>query len=402
MEKPQAFSERLRKVESSRQVAGELSLAKHQVKSNLSNYNDLHSLCLLKAAKLKELKIVLSGLGPDLEGSRHTEEVQMQLEAELEETLQGLRNETHYQETLEGMMETRKIAIREKKKPIAYLNMDLALADQQLQLAVKEALKAHRTLGEAQRTLEAQSEAAAKVKQEHERQIALEVDQFKEKQKLLLFLRKEQEDSAQTKHQLLLRSQLQDKERQLSHMQGTSHSELEKVSEEVKQIEQHSLQEERKFKKIQSTTNITSIVDMEPYWKYLSENRERLEKAVVSAQQQIEELTREREETRSELKNMYVDADDSFLSLEEIAFMEERLKIKIEELDDNEANLRRMEDLIAGATNSISLIAFQIFPEDRALEVKPSTSAECLLQCARELEGLLPTSEGEFEASGLR
>lgn len=401
MEKPQAFSERLRKVEGSRQVAGELSLAKYQVKANLSNYNELHSLCLVKAAKLKELRIVLSGLGPDLEASRHTEEVQMQLEAELEETLQGLRNETHYQETLEGMMETRKIAIREKKKPIAYLNTDLALAEQQLQLATKEALKAHRALGEAQRTLEAQSEAAAKVKQEHERQIALEIEQFKEKQKLLLFLRKEKEDSAQIKHQLLLRSQLQDKERQLSHMQGNSQSELEKVSEEVKQIEQHSLQEERKFKKIQSTTNITSIVDMEPYWKYLSENRERLEKAVVSAQLQIEELTREREETLAELKNMYVDADDSFLSLEEIAFMEERLKMKIEELDDNEANLRRMEDLIAGATNSVSLIAFQVFPEDRALEVKPSTSSECLLQCARELEGMQRTSEEE-EASGLR
>lgn len=400
MERPQGFSERLRKVESSRQVSKELGLAKQQVKFSLFSFNDLHSQCQAKAAKLKELKIVLGGLMPDMEGSRHTEEVQMQLEAELEETLQGLRNETHYQETLEGMLETRKIALREKKKPITFLKEDLTLVDQQLQLAIKESLKAHRTLGEAQRTLEAQQEAAAKKKQEHEWQIEQEVQQFKEKQKLLLFLRKEQEDNAQTRHQLLIRSQLQDKERQLNHMQGDVYLELEKVSEEVKQIEQHSLQEERKFKKIQSTTNITSIVDMEPYWKYLSENRERLEKAVDSAQQQIEELTREREDTRAELKNMYVDADDSFLSLEEVAFMEERLGVKIEELDDNEANLKRMEDLIAGATNSISLIAFQVFPEDRALEVKPSTSADCLLQCARELEGML--SQDELEASGLR
>ena len=176
--------------------------------------------------------------------------------------------------------------------------------------------------------------------------------------------------------------------------------------EEAKAIDQHSLQEDRKFKKIQSTTNITSIVDMEPYWKYLTENRERLERAVSSSQQQITELTREREEAKFELKDMYVDADDSFLSFEEIAYMEERLKVKLEELDDNEANLDRMEDLIAGVTNSVSLIAFRVLSDEAALqerkvpEVKPSTSAEFLQKCCVEVESRLAALTAETNEDG--
>lgn len=388
MEKQQFFSERIRKVESSSILASELVQSKKQVKSTISRYNELHSLCQLKTTKLKELTRLLSDLPLADDVDQQKNEMQMQLEAELEETLQALRNETHYQDTLQGMLESRKISLRERKKPITYLRHDLELAEQQLQQANKELLKAQRSLGEAQLNLETQQEASVKKHQEHRLQCDQVLSQYKEKQKLKLFLGKEQENNAQARHFHQLRLELQDKERQLSHMQGNSSSELEKVSEEIKQIEQHSLQEERKFKKIQSATNITSIAEMEPQWKYLLSNRERLEKAVVSAQQQIDELTREREEAKAELKSMYVDADDSFLSLEEIAFMEERLKVKIEELDDNEANLRRMEDLIAGATNSISLIAFQVFPEERALEVKPSNSADCLLQCARELDSL--------------
>jgi hypothetical protein len=64
--------------------------------------------------------------------------------------------------------------------------------------------------------------------------------------------------------------------------------------------------------------------------------------------------------------------------------MEERLKVKIQELEDNENNLQRIDDLIAGATNSVSLISFQVFP-DHTLDVKPSNAAEYLFACAKDL-----------------
>lgn len=134
---------------------------------------------------------------------------------------------------------------------------------------------------------------------------------------------------------------------------------------------------------------------MEPYWKYLRENRERLENAVSAAQLQIEELTREREDAKAELKDMYVDADDSLLSMEEINYMEERLKVKLDELTGNEANLRRMEDLIAGATNSVSLITFQVFGEEKAMDVKPSNAAEFLQQTEHEVAELLRTEQDQ-------
>ena len=220
MQSQKSFTERLRKVEGSRQVAQELNLAKQVVKDNSTKYNELHSECLLKAGKLKELEVVLAGLDPDEMGGRRRIETQAQLEAELEETLQGLRNETHYQETLEGMLENRKISLREKKKPITYLKMDIGELDQELSLIHKETLKAEKALASSLKDLKVCDDLLQRQKDEHAEQLELELTQYKDKQKLLLFLKKEQEESAKNKRQVDLQARIHDLERELTHAQG--------------------------------------------------------------------------------------------------------------------------------------------------------------------------------------
>ena len=190
----------------------------------------------------------------------------------------------------------------------------------------------------------------------------------------------------------------------------------EQIREEVKQIEQQGKTEERKFKSIKNTTSITSILDMEPYWRYLMQNKTSLEHTVGNCQRQIEELTRERETAKRELASLVVEPEESsFLSSQEIEFMQEHLSAKIKELESSESHLAHLDELLISVTNSVSLIAFDVMKKSDEqdgknksdeqdgknksdeLDVKPSNASSYLEYCTNILESMLTSvAEDQF------
>ena len=167
---------------------------------------------------------------------------------------------------------------------------------------------------------------------------------------------------------------------------------MEAQQEEIKHLNHRGKTEERKFKEIIHKTSITSILDMEPYWGYLMENRASLEGMVGGSQKHIERLTQEREYERKRLREMVEDrGEESLLTPQEVEFMNEKLNFKLKELENSEHNLALLENLVTAATNSISLIAFNVMDKSDALDVKPSNSAQFLDYCTETLEDILRT-----------
>ena len=129
---------------------------------------------------------------------------------------------------------------------------------------------------------------------------------------------------------------------------------------------------------------------MEPYWNYLVENRERLEKAVQQAQVQIEELNQERALAEEELHTLSLETEErKRLNPREIEQQEEDIKGKMKLLEEGETAVGHLNELVASATNSISRIAFQLADRPENVTVQTSSLVENLTFCGIKLEQML-------------
>ena len=339
----------------------------------------------LKERELERLDNLLSDMMMETGEDDFMQKTVQQREGELEETLQGLSNELYYQETLQYMLEQRRLSILAIKKPINHLKKDLVRMKQDIATIKMHNRRARTASTFFEKAIEEFKQATLETKTLKAKAIDEDVEQIKNRGRLDMLLSKEQDFHREANKRTLLSKQLKSMETDLERLKDE-----EVIFDEIKQIENHVINEERKFKKIQSVTNISSIVDMEPYWNYLVENRERLEKAVQQAQVQIEELSQERALAEQELHSLTLETEErKRLNPREVELQEEEIKTKTKLLEDGESTVAHLNELIASATNTISRIAFQLADRPENVTVQTSSLVENLTFCGIKLEQML-------------
>lgn len=304
-----------------------------------------------------------------------------QREEELEETVEGFTNELYYQETLEYMLHCRKLNLLAAKRPINRLKKELAKVASALSSLKMTNRRAKTASTLFQHSLSDLTKTLQHTQQVHTQAFESDLDRLKTRKRLAILLDKEQQHTAE-----LVKRKLQT--RRLRSLESTMVrlKEEEVIADEVKHIENHVTNEERKFKRIQSVTNISSIADMEPYWRYLSENRERLERGVAQAQTQIEALNQNRTLTEKELRLLRLETDErKRLNPREVEELEERLKTRLRQLEEAEDRVTSLQAMVASATNCISRITFQLADQPEAVDSQLTNLTESLNFCAVKL-----------------
>ena len=377
---------RLRRLEGSMLIAGEVALAKQGVRDTKSR---LDTVVLQRRAKERMLsKLILESHQIVTIASAEPEktpEILQLREAELEETLQACKNELHYRETLLYMLESRQKNSLILQEPLRLLKDDLEKLSKELNLKLKRTLEleaAVETITKHTETLHSNRQTA----REHQEILTQDsINRYKDKQKLLLSLQLERKELQTLRSMQKLQSLAAVLELKLVSLQGKEAEE-----EEIKALQLRGKAEERKFKGIQQRTSISSLLDIEPYWRYLCENRDILESAVSTAERTIEELTAERERWKGEVRKLVEDEGDvGYLSREEVEYMDKKLSVKERELKGSEDSLRPLQDMTIAATNTITQLAGWVLLDRQDLDVKPSNAASCLLSCADALETML-------------
>lgn len=377
---------RLRRLEGSMLIAGEVALAKQGVRDTKSK---LDAVVLLRRAKERMLsKLVLeshqiatiSNTEPE-----KTPEILQLREAELEETLQACKNELHYRETLLYMLESRQKNSLILQEPLRILKDDLERITKELFLKLKRTLELEAAVENTTKHTGLLHSNRQTAREHHEILTKDSIDRYKEKQKLLLSLQLERKELTTLRNMQKLQSLAAILEQKLASLQDKEEQE-----EEIKALQLRGKTEERKFKGIQQRTSISSLLDIEPYWRYLSENRDMLESAVSTAERTIEELTAERERWKGEVRKLVEEeGDEGYLSREEVEYMDKKLSVKERELRVSEDSLRPLQDMTIAATNTITQLAGWVLQDRQDMDVKPSNAASCLSACADALETFL-------------
>ena len=180
-------------------VTREVAFAKRIVVDSKANYDCLR----LDRAKKERLLVLLQSESEKLTEQMTPEAVSslaekfdhvIQLEAELEETMQGFRNENHYSETLQHMIETRKVSLLSKMTPLRRLKETLHSVDTELQSVTKREMQVRVAAESAEvrnRGLEAERET---VRVSAAKDLRTLEERYKEKQKLLMYLERERAD----------------------------------------------------------------------------------------------------------------------------------------------------------------------------------------------------------------
>lgn len=372
----------IRKIESSRLARPEIEALKANLLQLQKNLNQLTHQRMLKERMLTDLKSSLDSLQMSLADDPFAADTAKQREEELEETVEGLMNELHYQETLEYMLHCRKLNILAAKKPLTKLKKELTRVSSALSSLKMHNRRAKTASTIFQHSLSDLATTLQKSKKTQSEAIASDLEQLKTRKRLALLLDKEQQHNGELLKRKLHARRLRSLEATMVRLK-----EEEVIADEVKQIENHVTNEERKFKRIQSVTNISSIGDMEPYWHYLAENRERLERGVAQAQSQIEALSQDRAFAEKDLRQLTLEAEErKRLNPREVEELEERLKVRLRQLEEGEAHVTNLLALIASATNCISRISFQLADKPETVGLQLTNLTESLTHCATKLE----------------
>jgi len=372
----------IRKIETSRLARPEIDGIKANLLQLQKHLNQLTHQRMLKERMLADLNSSLNSMQMSLAEDPFAADTAKQRAEELGETVEGLTNELYYQETLEYMLHCRKLNILAAKKPLTKLRKELARTSSTLSSLKMHNRRAKTASTIFQHSLSDLATTLQKTKKTQSQAFASDLEQLKTRKRLALLLDKEQQHSgAQVKRKL--------HSRRLHSLEATMVrlKEEEVIADEVKQIENHVANEERKFKRIQSVTNISSIGDMEPYWRYLSENRERLERGVAQAQTQIEDLSRDRASAEKDLRQLTLEAEErKRLNPREVEELEDRLKTRQRQLEEGEEQVVHLLAMIASAANCISRVSFQLTDQPESVGSQLTNLTESLTHCATKLE----------------
>lgn len=385
--------QRLRRLDGSALLSGEVALAKQVVRDTKSKFDTIVMQRRAKERFLARLHLesyqisTISQAEPD-----KNQEILQLREAELEETLQACKNELHYRETLLYMLETRQKYSFFLQEPLRLLRDDLEKVKKDLNSREKRTLEWEADVENTEKQINSLVFHHQTAREHQEALTKGAVDRYKAKQKLLLSLQLERKELNTLRNIHKMQTLASVLETQLASLQAQ-----EQHDEEIKALDQRGKAEERKFKAIQQRANIASLLDMQPYWQYLNENRETLERAVDSAQRSIEELQEERDRWRLEMRRSIEEEDPEFLSREEVAYMDQQLRVKEKELKGSEASLQPLQDLVIAVTNSVTQITALVQRTEG--DVKPSNVASCLSACAEAIEGIVKAGKQEAPPS---
>ena len=142
------------------------------------------------------------------------------------------------------------------------------------------------------------------------------------------------------------------------------------LNAELSMFENYIRERDSHFQKIQKVSNCANPSDMLSYYYYLLETHEHLKKTGDQYEVKLEELEKEALIHDKELTS-YKFTDDDMNAVDPLEFkkMEEKFQEKSRIIDDNDKSLKKVDEVVAAAINSVSRLIFQLYSEYEKSEI---------------------------------
>lgn len=302
--------------------------------------------------------------------------------AEHNEVVNGLCNEYYYFETLNLMLESRKEALGFTVKPVIDMRDGLAKLEKKISDTSKEFEKSR----EDTEIITAQADhirnQTEEAKMFHENEKNEQFNVFKHKEIMFNILQQEHKhNQLKQKYQ-----NYQKKLQKLIPIRDKIEYE-ERLKQKRMQIKKQTEYEEEKFREIQQATSISSVNDLYAYYQYLQKNESLLNITLKESIAKMEILNLERNQLNHELNEIVLQREeDRHINLREIEKIEESLKQRNKQMDDNERVLDKLVSLVSAACGAVTRLGSQILDNSDSIDVKPRNVVKYINNCSSKLE----------------
>jgi len=291
------FINNIKDLERSKHIRLYMSELGKQVVLKKQQYNEIHSEVTARQEKLKRLEEKLQLLEDEENETNNLLDVYNFRREEYHDFVQGLNNEVYYQDTLKFMLACRQENAIVMAHPVNVSNIKLKQLNRDCKNMEKELARYISKFGEINKQIEAITQETEKEKIEMKKKMQSELKVFEDYQKIKKCISFEHNRNVTIERQQNNAVQLLRFERRIGELK-----EEHIIQDEAMKVEKIQENCEFKFKAIQRVTNIATIQDMLPYYKYLLEKKENLKGTVGQLQNQIEALQEEREELIKEVE----------------------------------------------------------------------------------------------------
>lgn len=210
----------IQRLESLKFAKTEMTAIKGKLINMQKSLNQIYHDRTTKERELERLESVLSDMQVETGEDDFLQKTVQQREGELEETMQGLSNELYYQETLEYMLQQRRLNLLALKKPINRLKRELTHAKQEIATIKMHNRRARTASTFFEKAMEDFKQSAQEAHNLQSKALEEDVEHLKDKGRLDILLRKEQDFQQETSKQFLLSKRLKSMEGDLDKLRG--------------------------------------------------------------------------------------------------------------------------------------------------------------------------------------
>ncbi|CAG9328164.1 unnamed protein product [Blepharisma stoltei] len=362
-------------------------LSKYMI-SKKKEYNEIHNEVLQKQQKLFELKKTYTEMEDQISQPNHIEDLFKVRKEEHHDFTQGLNNELYYQETLKQMLFQRQENVNRSILPVNTISSKLKLITSQLANRRHSVEKISADITNINQEIEIAKNELARSRILNHQKIENELKVYQDYQKVLKCISAEHKRNLTIEKQKENSLQLIRLEKKISELK-----EFHVVHNETIKLEKDQEKQDSKFKAIQRVTNISTIQDMLPYYKYLKEKTENLSSTASQYQSLIDSLNKEIKELSYEL-NRYKFQDGSYeLNAQKIEEIKAAFELRISTIEKDESSLNSLQNLVFSAVNVISRIVFQLSDESSRFDVTAKNLNHALAYISSKLDTIIGTLE---------
>jgi hypothetical protein len=376
------FIKSIKKIDRSRNIEGQLNeisvftLAKKEI------FNKIHDEYNLKLEKLKNLQKTLKEIEiEDLE-TRETDRKLMKIRFEVLKNRKNLILESFYTNTLKLMLARLKDKAKKAVVPINQINDKISKATLENKKDSRELKQADFEVTQIDKKIERIKNGIDQEKKEKSECLDHKLKRYEDQQRLKKCMEIEHQRYLALEKNKINTKKLHEFESKISEFKEQTI-----INKELMKVNRLIENRERSFKAIQKVTKSSNIEDVLPYYIYLKDNQERLEKTLKEYQTLISNLNAQKDSEIEYLNSLKFQTEQiDYSRIERLEALAEGKELQLKE---KKKALDMLEKLLLCSLNTLGRITYQFGYIEKAVNFNIETVVNLIACCCVKLEKMI-------------
>lgn len=377
------FMKSIKKLDRSANVEGQLNEISAFTLAKKEFFNDIHEEYMTKLEKLGNLRKTLNELEAcDIE-SKEIERELLNKKNDLAKTRKDLAFETFYSETLKFLLRRSRDLVKKAAIPINGKNEDIFRINLDIKKDKRDIKQAYFEAKQLKKKIKKMKQEIFSEKEEKTQILNYKLKIYEDQQRLKKCIAIEQK-----RHEIYEKNRLNTRKLQDFELQIAELKQEKLIDKELTKLNRHLENQERKFRAIQRVTNSSNIEDVLPYYIYLQNNRENLQKTMNDSLEMIARLTKERAKLQETYKSLLLQSEEQVLQERRLGALKKESNYKEEKLEKKGFEIEKLDTLVLSAITILGRLIFQL-GDEKPFEVNENNLTYCLGFCCIKIDKIM-------------